>query len=177
KWWALSVAQLSARDRYETLGAAETAAQLDRALCFSIPARDGSARTYSLGDYETFRKLPAESTVLRQVNQQLLLLEARAHPSYRRIIEEESELAALLARGKTRGVAERLQRLGSYRAAVERQSSQIDDYLNWYEATQSKKMSGAFSPLLENAPSAEEAPPRRRDPISVYLDSIEMETN
>ena len=177
KWWALSVAQLSARDRYAILGAGKTAAQLDRALRFSIHARDGSAHTYSLGDYETFRKLPAESAVLRQVNQQLLLLEARAHPSYRRIIEEESELAALLARGKTRGVAERLQRLGSYRAAVERQSSQIVDYLNWYEATQSKKMSGAFSPLLENAPSAEEAPPRRRDPISVYLDSIEMETN
>jgi hypothetical protein len=177
QWWDLGVAQLSARDRYETLGKAETAAQLDRALRFSIPAPDGSTRLYSLGEYEAFRKLPARRPVLREVSQQLLLLEARAHPSYRRIIEEESELAVLLARGKTRGVAERLQRLGNDRAAIERQNSQIDDYLNWYEATQSKKMSGAFSPLLENAPSAEEAPPRRRDPISVYLDSVEMETN
>jgi hypothetical protein len=74
-------------------------------------------------------------------------------------------------------VAARLERLGNYRAAIERQSSEIDDYLNWYEATQSKMMSGAFSQLLENAGSTEEAGPRRRDPISVYLDSIEMEMN
>lgn len=177
KWWDLSVAQLSARDRYEILGAAETAARLDRLLRFSIPARDGSSRFYSLGEYEAFRKLPTQRAMLRQVSQQLLLLGAQAHPFFSPIVEEDYEVAALLARGKTRGVAARLERLGIYRAAIERQSSKIDDYLNWYEATQSKMMSGAFSQLLVNVPPASEAAPRRRDPISVYLDSIEMETN
>jgi hypothetical protein len=38
-------------------------------------------------------------------------------------------------------------------------------------------MSGAFSQLLEAAKSADEPQPRRRDPISVYLDSIEVESN
>jgi hypothetical protein len=177
KWWDLSVTQLSATDRYETLGAAETAARLDRVLRFSIPARDGTARSYSLGEYEAFRKLPGERAVLRQVGQQLLLLGARAHPSYRQIVEEDYELAALLARGKTRGVPERLERLANYRVAMERQAREVDDYLNWYEATQTQVMSGAFSQLLENTPAAGEALPHRRDPISVYLDSIEMETN
>ena len=51
------------------------------------------------------------------------------------------------------------------------------DYLNWYEATQTKTMSGAFSQLLEAAKSADAPQPRRRDPISVYLDSIEVESN
>jgi hypothetical protein len=173
KWWALSVAQLSAMDRYETLSAADTAARLDRVLRFSIPALDGPSRDYSLGDYKTFRKLPAFRAVLRQVSQQLLLLGARAHPSYRAIVQEDYELAELLAQGKTYRVPERLERIAIHRALIERQSSAVDDYLNWFEATQSKTTSGAFSQILE----ADEALPRRRDPISVYLDSIEMEMN
>jgi hypothetical protein len=177
KWWALCVAQLSATDRSKTLGAAETGARLDRILRFSITAPDGTARDYSLGDYEFYRKLPAHREVLRQVVQQLLLLSTRAHPSYRAIVQEEYELTKLLARGKTRRVPERLARVASYRAAIQRQASEVDDYLNWYEATQSKTMSSAFSQVLDEAKAADAALPRRRDPISVYLDSIEMETN
>jgi hypothetical protein len=174
KWWALSVAQLSAMDRYETLSAEDTVAQLDRILRFSIPAPDGQVRDYSLGDYKTFPKLPASRAVLRQVGQQLLLLGVRAHPSYRAIVQEDYELAEMLARGKTHWVPERLERVANYRAVIERQRSAVDDYLNWYEATHSNTTSGAFSEILE---TADEALPRRRDAISVYLDSLEMQTN
>jgi hypothetical protein len=177
KWWALSVAQLSATNRYETLSAAETSARLDHILRFSISAPDGTSRDYSLGEYEAFRKLPNYRDTLRRVSQQLLLLGARAHPSYRTIVQEDYEVAELRARGKTRRVAERLAWVASYRALIERQVSEVDDYLNWYEATQSTTMSGAFSQILEAAKAADQALPRRRDPISVYLDSIEMETN
>ena len=177
KWWDLSVARLSASDRHETLSAAETATRLDRLLRFSIPAPDGSAQDYSLGDYEVFRKLPVHRAVLGRVSRQLLLLGALAHPSYRSIVQEDYELTELIARGKLGKVRPRLERVASYRQVVERQKNEIDDYLNWYEATQPKKMSGTFSQLLETAKAADEPQPRRRDPISVYLDSIEMETN
>jgi hypothetical protein len=177
KWWALAVAHLSASDRYETLSATETGARLDRALRFSILARNGTASDYSLGDYKTFRKLPAYRAVLGRVSQQLLLLGARAHPYYRGIVRENHELAELIARGKLGNLRVRLDRVASYRRLVERQENEIDDYLNWYEATQTKTMSGAFSQLLETAQAGEEAQPRRRDPISVYLNSIEMESN
>ena len=86
KWWALSVAQLSVMDRYETLSAADTVARLDRVLRFSIPVPDGPPRNYSLGDYQAFSKLPASRAVLRQVSEQLLLFRARAHPSYQVIV-------------------------------------------------------------------------------------------
>jgi hypothetical protein len=177
KWWALTVARLSASDRYETLSATETAARLDRVLRFFIPVRDGTTRGYSLGDYETFRKLPAYRAVLGRVSQQLLLLGARAHPYYRPIVQENHELAELIARGKLGNLRARLERVASCRQIIERQENEIDDYLNWYEATQTKKMSGAFSQLLGTAQAAEQAQSRRRDPISVYLDSIEMESN
>jgi hypothetical protein len=176
KWWALSVAQLSASNRHATLSVAETSARLDRILRFSIAAPDGRSRDYSLGEYQAFRKLPNARSTLRGVSQELQLLGARAHPFYRVIVQKEYEVAELLARGRRRGVPERLNWVASQRASIDKQAGEIDDYLNWYEATQSKRMSGAFSQILEPA-AVDEALPRRRDPISVYLDSIEMETN
>ena len=133
-------------------------------------------RSYSLGEYAAYRKLPAHRDALRQVGQQLLLLGAQAHPSYRPLVQEAYELTELLARGKTRGVGPRLDRVTSYRAVVERQAREIDDYLNWFEATQSETKSGIFSAMLEARRKADETLPSRRDRISVYLDSIEMET-
>jgi len=182
KWWVLSVAHLSASDRHEILSVEETASGLDRLLKFSIPAPDGTKKEYSLGDYAIFRKLPAHRVVLRKLSQRLLLLAARAHPSYRPIVQEVYELSDLIAEGKM-GRAQldkmpgRLARVASYRRVIQRQQNEVDDYLNWYEATQTKTMSGAFSQLLEAAKSAEDPQPRRRDPISVYLDSIEVESN
>ncbi len=121
--------------------------------------------------------MPAHRDALRQAGQQLQLLGAQAHPSYRAIVQEAYELTELLARGKARGVGPRLARVASYRAVIEQQGTAIDDYLNWFEATQSKTSSGVFSQMLEARQKADEALPRRRDPISVYLDSIEMQTN
>ncbi len=175
KWWSLSVAQLSATSRYELLSATETARQLDRLLCFSIAGRDGKVQAYSLGDYAKFRRLPDSREVLRRVGEQLLLLGAGAHPSYHPIVQEGYEVAELLARGKSRQARQRLDRLPGRRAMVERQLRAIDDYMNWYEATQSSIMSGAFTDLLRHAGATEDALGRRRDPISVYLDSIEQE--
>ncbi|MEO7725337.1 MAG: hypothetical protein ABIU29_11745 [Chthoniobacterales bacterium] len=177
KWWALSVAALSAVDRYRMLSAAETGRRLDQALRFSLPGKGGTVRECSLGDYEAYRKLPAYRDALGQVGQQLQLLGAQAHPFYRPIVQEVYELTELLARGRTRGVATRLNAVTSNRAVIEAQGTAIDDYLNWFEATQSKTSSGIFSQILEANRRAEEAFLRRRDPISVYLDSIEMETN
>jgi hypothetical protein len=182
KWWVLSVAHLSASDRHTILTAKETASRLDRILRFSIPAPDGTKKAYSLGEYESFRKLPAYRSVLGKASQQLLVLSARAHPAYRAIVQEVYELSDLMARSKM-GRAElnrmpgRLARVASYRRVIERQQNEVDDYLNWYEATQTKTMSGAFSQLLEAAKSADAPQPRRRDPISVYLDSIEVDSN
>ena len=176
KWWALSVARLAASNRYEVLSATETAALLDHHLRFPIGGPDGKMRQYSLGDYQSFRKLPGYQDVLKEVGRQLLLLGARAHPFYRAIVQEDYELASLLARGKTHRVSERLNRVASYRAVIEQQASEIDDYLNWYEATQLKTMSGAFSQVLKDASAADSSQSRRRDPISVYLDSVEIAT-
>jgi hypothetical protein len=175
KWWALAVAHLSTADRYELLSAAATAAQLDRLLRFRITAPDGATKQYSLGEYGQFRKFPAHRAALELVGRQLRLLSARVHPLYGTIVQEEYAVVALLLRGKPHGIPERLNRIAHDRVAIDRQAKMIDDYLNWYEATQLKSLSGAFTQVLKS--SSDSKPPRRYDPISVYLDSIEMETD
>jgi hypothetical protein len=52
----------------------------------------------------------------------------------------------------------------------------IDDYMNWFEATQSKTTSGVFVDYFRTAAGTAERQRRRRDAISVYLDSIEEQT-
>jgi hypothetical protein len=51
--------------------------------------------------------------------------------------------------------------------------SEIDDYMNWFEATKSKTKSGVFVDYLKAAQEQNEARPRRRDALSVYLDALE----
>ena len=48
----------------------------------------------------------------------------------------------------------------------------IGDYLNWFEATQMERESGAFNDYLKAANQSEVSAPRRRDPLSVYLDAL-----
>jgi hypothetical protein len=104
----------------------------------------------------------------------LLLLEVRANPIYRPIVHEYRELAALLASGRTERVAERITRVNVQRAELRSRLGKIDDYMNWFEATQSRTQTGAFAAYLKAADSAENQR-RRRDPISVYLDTLETQ--
>jgi hypothetical protein len=48
----------------------------------------------------------------------------------------------------------------------------IDDYMNWFEATQAKTGSGVFADYLRTAAERDKTS-RRRDAISVYLDALE----
>ena len=51
----------------------------------------------------------------------------------------------------------------------------IDDYLNWCEATQSQTRSGTFAEYLKATGKSDDSEPRRRDPIYVYLDVLEAQ--
>jgi hypothetical protein len=51
--------------------------------------------------------------------------------------------------------------------------SDIDDYMNWFEATQMRHGSGVFAGYLRAADEPQTPEPRRRDPLSIYLDGLE----
>ena len=115
---------------------------------------------------------PPQSLALKRLSQELMLLSSRAHPILRPIVVEYQQIAASLAAGKTSGLKQRLARLESLRTQIAERMNKIDDYMNWFEATQARAESGAFTDYL-NAVEEQNKAPRRHDPLSVYLDAIE----
>ena len=53
--------------------------------------------------------------------------------------------------------------------------SEVDDYMNWFEAAKLETPSGMFDDYLKSASDRHAQTPKRKDPLSVYLDAIEQE--
>ena len=176
KTWMLSVARTSAAERFRSLSIAETGQRLDDLLRLKISNAARAIKTFALEDFSQWMELPARNAALTKLNQGLLVLSGRANPIYRPIIAEYQKVEALLALGKTNGLVARLAHLKISRAEIASRTHAIDDYMNWFEATQSQTRSGEFAEYLKAAARSLEAESRRRDPISVYLDVLETQS-
>jgi hypothetical protein len=175
KWWKQNITRFPAADAYVAFSADETKARLDQLLKITLPTPNGSQQDYRFDDFDRFPKSPSRAAILRRRSQELMLLSTQSHPIYRPIVQEYQAIAALLSKNKTHRIARRLAGVESYRREIDDQMRDIDDYMNWFEATQISASSGAFSDYLQGVRAVEEPEPRRRDPISVYLDSIESQ--
>ena len=173
KTWRSSVAELNAAQNYQLLTFIETERRLDELLHVKISDAGPSTKAIQLDDLWQRKILPTERLALNRLGQNLLLLAARAHPVMRPIVQEYHQIAALLAAGKRKGLAERFARLKTTRADIVARMNDIDDYMNWFEATQSKTRSGIFADYLKAAGERRAPAPRRRDALSVYLDALE----
>ena len=174
KSWERQIGWLAAGLPYQLLTAAETGRRLNAALRLEF-ADGGSVKSYDLGEFSKFLKHPSAERILARLAHDLSQLEIRANPIYRPIISEYGKVTALLTRGKTKGLALRLERLRSARQTTAKQIRGIDDYLNWFEATRLRGPSGAFVDYLKAAESAVRPPQSKRDPISIYLDALETQ--
>jgi hypothetical protein len=176
RWWTLNIARFSAVDRYRGLSPEETDAQLALAIQFDLPtgkAKD-EHRTFTLDQFEEYLKIPASRAALLRGQTAMVTLSTQASALYRPVLTEYEQIFALLARGKTRGIKERIEKIEGYRESVLRRTVDISDYLNWFEATQGKQQTDAFDSYLKIA-SELHAPVRRTDPISQYLDELSDE--
>lgn len=175
KWWTLNLAHFAAADRTQALTAEETDRRIAALLEFEIPRKDGPAQRFIATDFAEYLKLPASRQVLATQRASLVTLSARANVLLRPVLTEYDECFALLARGKTRGIRDRLERAARLRMAVTRRAGDIADYLNWFEATQMGSRSRAFDNYLKTANEISDQNAKRRDPIARYLDEIERE--
>jgi hypothetical protein len=173
KTWRSSVARLSATQSYQLLTVAETERRLGDLLRVRISAPGHPTRMVQLDDLSQRKILSVEIAAIATLTQELLLLEARANPILRPIVQEYQQIAALLANSKRKGLTTRLAQLQANRARITTRMIEIDDYMNWFEATQSKTKSGAFADYLKAVQGQNDARPRRRDALSVYLDAME----
>jgi len=173
KTWRSSVARLRATQSYQLLTFAETERRLGESLCVRISDPGHPTRMVQLDDLSQRKIVPVEIAAIAALSQELLLLAARANPILRPIVQEYQQVASLLVKGKRKGLTARLAQLQASRAKLTTRMTEIDDYMNWFEATQSKTKSGAFADYLKAVQGQNAARPRRRDALSVYLDAME----
>ena len=135
------------------------------------PAQNERGESISLEDLS---RAKPRRTPLREFSQKLVFLINRANPILCPVIQDYKQIADQLALGNRRGIAKRLAELRSRRAQLSVRMNDIDDYLNWFEASKMTTPSGIFDRLFETT-NVNSQKPRRSDALSVYLDAMELE--
>jgi len=175
KWWTLNLARFAAGDRVLALGSAETTRRVAAVLELELTQKDGTQQRFPVADFPLYLKLPGARAALASRQIALVDLSIRANVLLRPVLVEYQECLGLLARGKTRGLAKRLEKAAALHELVIKRTSDIADYLNWFEATQMTTRSKAFDSYLLTADEFAEQEKIHTDPISRYLDALERE--
>jgi hypothetical protein len=176
KWWTLNLARFSAMDRYAGMTAQETEKELVPLLKFETPPdKTGGKKTFAVGEFDQYLKVSGIRLILSERHAAIIALGSHANALFRPVIADYEAAFASLAKGRKRGVRERLAAGEHTRALVLRRTSEIADYLNWYEATQMGSKSNAFDSYLKAANEISEQDRKRTDPIARYLDDLEQE--
>jgi len=171
--WQLTVSRLRNLQRYQLLDFAESERRLDELFRVKISEANHPVKLISLGELAQRKASPNEKMALNQLGHDLLLFVAETNPVLLPIAGEYQQIAALLARGKRKRIAKRLSRLAVTRKQLAARMSDIDDYMNWFEATQMKSGSGNFTDYLKAADQSQLSAPKRHDPLSIYVDALE----
>lgn len=178
KWWTLGLARYSTLDGHVSLSISDTDARLAPLLTVTV-VTDEKKKTktdFPLTEYKAMLKHPGAKPALFTRAASLTELLLQAHPLIRPVIQEYQGITLNLAQGKTRGIEKDLAAIASYRGMIVERMDKIEDYLNWYEATQMPEKSGAFADFMQSAKAAEtHPPPKRNDAISRYIDQLQRE--
>ena len=172
KTWQSAVVRLGDAQSYQLLTFAESEQRLNELLRVKTPDAGKSPKQAQLSELAQRKASVAEKMALNELGQNLVLFTIRANPVIRPIVREYQQIAALLARGKRKRIIERLARLQMTHTNLVGRMNDVDDYMNWFEATQSNSRSGVFADYLKAAGDSQIPAPRRRDALSVYLDSL-----
>ncbi len=203
KWWALQMAAMSQRSAFTFLSIQESEQQLELALQVrfdNLPEqrqittgafasritnlrnrrrRSDGENAFARGtirDFEQFAGHPRLGEALKVTGERLGRIQNSVFPLYVGVVAEYGQVLALLLEGKTRDLAERLEKIDRTRAEIRALMTQVTDHMNWYDATQVEEESDAFDGYERALKNAEKLDRRKRnDPISRYLDAMERE--
>ena len=176
KWWTLSLARLSATERYRGLSMEETDQRLKGLLTLQLPGvKKGEVRKFTLDQFNAFIKIKESKLALAQMNAGLQSLQVVANPQLQFVVLEYQKICIELGKGMTRGISEQIVATENNRKKIVQRASDIEDYMNWVEATQGTVKSGAFTAYLKTAAELSGYHPRRQDAISRYMDNLEIE--
>lgn len=173
--WKSKMADLKTEEDTDLLNFSQTDERLNELLEVKFPSREGGDASVLLESFSRAKPNLVQRKALQEFSRKLLLLAARANPVLRPIIQDYQQIADQLVLNRNRGVEKRLAGLKSLHIRLSARMSDIDDYLNWFEAAKLGTPSGMFEDHLQAAGAVDSQKPKRRDPLSVYLDAMEME--
>jgi hypothetical protein len=174
KNWRENIARVASERRFALLTFAATSEQLDE--CLQVKVAQDRSKKNSLTLDETVRtsRPNIDTVAAKKLGERLMLLTTRAHPLLRPIVVDYQLAAESVARKKRGGLSKRLTNSKALREKIAARMTEVDDFMNWYEATQAKTTSGIFRDYL-HASTNNDAIPHRRDALSVYLDALETQ--
>ena len=171
--WQSRLHQLRNFQAYQLLTFVESERRLGELLQVKASEANRSPKLTSVAELAKRKPSANEKMALNDLSHELLVFVVQANPVLRPIAREYGEIAALLARGKRRGIVKRLSRLETTHKQLASRMSDIDDYMNWFEATQMKNGSGNFTDYLKAIDQSQLSISKRRDPLTVYVDALE----
>lgn len=171
KLWTLAIARDSASRKFDALTISETSRSIKSLLDLSAPT---DPKKPELGNTTGPAAIPliargeGGSYLMRQKSAELYALEFRAHPLLKPVIEEYRKITSDLAKKPRRNVDKQIAENQKIFDLLLQRTGQVEDYMNWFEATQLDSLSEDFFPAV--SPVVEE---KRSDPISLHLDAVE----
>jgi hypothetical protein len=176
KWVALKVAEAKEPALTESLGVEETERGLQEALILHF--RNAGELFIEQPIELAWQDVAALSSgkrteAVRSAEDALVRLSYRSFPSYRPLISEYQLILRDIAAGKTATVAGRLAKLSETRATMLARTRDAADFLDWFEITRAREISGEFEDYLKLKERLKDETPKRNDPISAYLDLMQ----
>lgn len=172
--WLLAIARASASNRVDPLSVRETATQLAEVLDVKpLPDPKNPEVAAMSGPYalETIARSQSGPFILAQTADSLLRLSIRAHPLYKPVVDEYLAIVRDLAARPKRRVDKRVAAAEQMRAALAQQTTEMNDYIDWVEATQLREDNEEVAAAIVEVEEIERPAPRT-DAISRYVDAI-----
>ncbi len=175
KMWALCIADASASNRAKPLGLADTQKQLN--LIFELvapkdPKKPEAGNLVGPLALPALVRMDSGKFLAGQKAEDLLRLEVRAHPVMRPVVEEYRIIASELSRKPKKNFDKRLQKNLDLQNAIAQRMDEIDDYMNWFEATKLETSSQKFESTFDVREKSSVM--RRNDAITRELDAAEQ---
>jgi len=176
KWWALTLAKLVEAPLSEVLPIQETERALDEALRVHLRDADGNPVNRPITEWRAVAALePGERfEALRPAEDALIRLSYRCFPSYRPLLADYQDILREVAGKAPDDLDERLAGLAEQRRIRIDRALRARDYLDYFEISRARELSGEFDDYLRLKEELELRPrPARSDRISDCLDTLQ----
>ena len=137
--------RVASERRFALLTFAATSEQLDECLRTKIAQDRGKKNSFTLDETVRASRPNIDTGSAKKLGERLMLLTTRAHPLLRPIVVDYQLAAESVARKKRHGLAKRLANSRALREKIAARMSEVDDFMNWYEATQAKRRRELFA--------------------------------